>query len=85
MYPSVKGVTARANHELMAEFDNGECGVLDMKPYLDIGVFRKLKDPGEFNSVRVSFDTIEWNSGVDLDPEFIYSKCRDNQNYHQPT
>lgn len=26
--------------------------------------------------VRVSFDTIEWDSGIDLDPEFIYEKCQ---------
>jgi len=46
-----------------------------MTPFLELGVFRKLKEPGEFHGVQVSFDTIEWDSGVDLDPEFVYSKC----------
>ena len=26
--------------------------------------------------VRVAFDTIEWDAGVDLDPEFVYTKCQ---------
>jgi hypothetical protein len=75
MYPSVKTVTSGKNYELIIEFDNGECGILDMKPFLDMGVFKKLKEPDAFKDVRVSFDTVEWSSGVDLDPEFVYSKC----------
>ena len=46
-----------------------------MKPYLDFGVFRKIKDPEIFETVHVSFDTIAWKSGADLDPEFVYDKC----------
>ncbi len=23
----------------------------------------------------LAFDTIEWDSGIDLDPEFVYEKC----------
>lgn len=26
--------------------------------------------------VRVSFDTIEWDFGIDLDLEFVYAKCK---------
>ncbi|MBC8183021.1 DUF2442 domain-containing protein [candidate division KSB1 bacterium] len=32
------------------------------------------KDVSEFKKVRVSFDTIEWENGFDLDPEFLYEK-----------
>lgn len=49
-----------------------------MKPYLDFGVFRRLKDRNAFERVQVPFDTIEWDSGIDLDPEFVYDKCRRN-------
>ena len=45
-----------------------------MQPYLDFGVFKRLKDIQAFQQVRVSFNTLEWQSGVDLDPEFIYQK-----------
>lgn len=75
MYPSVIRVVPTDDYLLSIDFDNGEHGTLDMKPFLDFGVFRRLKDFTVFNRVRVAFDTIEWDSGIDLDPEFVYSKC----------
>lgn len=75
MYPSVKSVIPNEDYNLSIYFDNGESGILDMKPFLHFGVFRKLKDRSAFNQVRVVFDTVEWDSGVDLDPEFVYDKC----------
>jgi hypothetical protein len=76
MYPSVKKVHPNDNFILLIVFDNGETGLLDMKPFLDIGVFRRLKDKEIFKQVKVSFDTIEWPYSIDLDPEFIYQKCK---------
>ncbi len=76
MHPSVKAVVPSEDLTLAIEFDNGEEGVLNLKPYLDFGVFRNLADYGNFRCVRVSFDTVEWDCGVDLDPEFVYAKCR---------
>lgn len=76
MYPSVTAVVPRNDYLLDITFSNGECGVLDMKPYLDFGVFNRLKDSESFEKVTVAFDTIEWESGADLDPEFVYAKCK---------
>jgi hypothetical protein len=76
MYPSVKNVTPTEDYLLSIDFDNGERGILDMKPYLDFGVFQRLKEHNAFKRVRVSFDTIEWDSGIDLDPEFVYNKSQ---------
>ncbi len=76
MYPSVKKVTPSQDYTLFVAFDNGEEGILDMKPYLDFGVFQNIRDLGQFQRVRVAFDTIEWDGGVDLDPEFVYAKCK---------
>jgi hypothetical protein len=75
MYPSVVKVMPLDDHVLWVEFSNGESGKLDVKPFLDFGVFQRLKRPDDFNRVRVSFDTIAWDSGADLDPEFVYQKC----------
>ncbi len=75
MYPSVIKVNAAKNYQILVEFDNNENGILDMEPYLNFGVFNKLKDPVVFNTVRVSFDTVEWANGADLDPKFVYEKC----------
>ena len=43
-----------------------------MKPYLSKGIFRELKNIPMFNTVRVSFDTIEWDNDADFDPEDLY-------------
>ena len=76
MYPSVKAVIPKSDYLLDISFSNGESGVLDMKPYLDFGVFSRIKEYRAFQKVTVAFDTIEWESGVDLDPEFVYDKCK---------
>ncbi|WP_373500950.1 DUF2442 domain-containing protein [Desulfococcus sp.] len=76
MYPSIIEVTSGEDYLLSIVFDNGESGTLDMKRFLNFGVFRRLKDHDAFKRVRVSFDTIEWDSGIDLDPEFVYENCK---------
>jgi hypothetical protein len=83
MYPSVKRVVPQENYVLTIDFDNGESGTLDMKPFLEFGVFQRLKDHNAFKRVRVAFDTVEWDSGVDLDPEFVYAKCQGSKSAQQ--
>ena len=75
MHPAVISVECEDDYVLSVSFDNGENGLLDMKPYLDFGVFRKIKDPDIFKTAHVSFDTIAWESGADIDPELVYEKC----------
>lgn len=74
MFPTITHVKPSEDYVLLVDFDNGEHGTLDMKPILDFGVFRHLKDPEAFGKVRVAFDTIEWEGGIDLDPEYVYEK-----------
>jgi hypothetical protein len=75
MYPSITSVLAQDNYQLGITFNNGERGVLDMKPYLDFGIFQKLKETVSFSNVSVAFDTVEWSDvEIDLDPEFVYEK-----------
>ncbi len=73
MYPSVKEVVPHDDHTLAIIFENGESGILDIKPMLHFGVFQRIKDVDHFMRVRVSFDTIKWDCGVDLDPEYVYA------------
>lgn len=72
MYPAVKEVIAQSNYNLLLTFENGEQRHLNMRPYLEKGLFRDLLDESVFRSVRISFDTVEWENEADLDPEFIY-------------
>ncbi len=74
MYLPLKEVKAKESYILQLIYSNGEARILDMKPYLDFGIFKELKNEKIFNSVKISFDTIEWSNEADLDPEFIYNK-----------
>ncbi len=74
MPPHIIGVSAQEGFLLSLEFDNGEERVLDMKPYLNFGLFRALQNRELFQKVRVSFDSVEWPTDIDLDPEFLYQK-----------
>ncbi len=76
MYPAIVSVRPNQDFSLTVVFEDGVQGLLDMKPYLDFGVFRKIKSLDQFNRVRIAFDTVEWEAGVDLDPEFVRAKCR---------
>lgn len=76
MYPSVLRVVPNKDFTLDVVFDNGESGVFDIKPYLGLRVFQRIREYEHFKRVRVVFDTIEWDSGVDFDPEFVYDKCK---------
>jgi len=72
MYVAIKGVKPVNNYNLILTFSNGEKRQFDMNPYLNKGIFQELRDVLKFNTVRLSFDTIEWDNEADLDPEFLY-------------
>jgi hypothetical protein len=74
MYLSIKNVKPKENYLLDLTFENGENRIFDMKPYLDLGIFKELKDLKMFNTVKTSFDTIEWANEADFDPEVLYSQ-----------
>jgi hypothetical protein len=74
MYLAIKNVIPQDNYLLLLIFENGEKRLFDLKPYLDFGIFRELKDLSLFKTVKTSFDSIEWDNEADLDPELLYQK-----------
>lgn len=76
MYIGITAVKPLEEYRLLVTFENGERRVFDVAPYLDQGVFRELKSPNVFRSVRVSFDAIEWPNGADLCPETVYAESQ---------
>ena len=70
--PDVVDVRPKTNYTLHVWFNNGEQGILDMKPYLDKGIFRALKDESMFNTVRPFIGTIQWANDADLCPDTVY-------------
>lgn len=72
MNPRVKKVKSRRDYTLLITFTSGEVKIFDMKPYLEIGIFRELKDLSLFNSVKPFLGSIQWKNGQDLCPDTLY-------------
>ena len=74
MYLAITEVKPLKDFQLLLTFENGEKKIFDMKPYLEKGIFKELKNEDLFQTVKVSFDSIEWSNKADLDPELLYEK-----------
>jgi hypothetical protein len=72
MYHGVKNVKPLTGFKLYLTFENNEERIFDMNPFLNKGIFRELRDTVIFDTVHVSFDTIQWENGADLCPEMLY-------------
>jgi hypothetical protein len=66
MNPRVKSVKPNPDYTLVLLFTNGETRAFDVRPYLDKGIFRELKDPRNFNSVKPFLGSIQWQNGQDF-------------------
>lgn len=71
---TVINVRAREDFHLEVKFDTGETRVFDARPYLEKGVFRRLKDPAQFRQAYVAFDTVCWPGNLDIAPETLYDR-----------
>jgi len=72
MNPYVKTVRPIADYRLDLEFEDGERRIFDMNPYLDRGVFTRLRDRALFAAVRVVAGSVEWPGGLDLSYDTLY-------------
>lgn len=74
MNPRVTAVKPNIDFTITVTFDNGEVLLFDVKPYLDYGIFRELKDPRAFNSVRPFLGSVQWQNGQDFCPDTLYEQ-----------
>ncbi len=74
MYRSIISVDYYKDYKLILFFDNNEKKIFDALPYLSRGKFKELLNVEFFKRIKVSFDTIEWENGLDMDPEFLYQE-----------
>lgn len=73
----IKNVQTTDNYEIIVEFENGEKRVKDMKPYLDKGVFKTLKNKDFFNNVKIKFGTVCWGEDIELCADSIYEDSKE--------
>ena len=76
MNPRVKEVYPVEDYKLRLIFNNGEEKIFDVKPYLNIGVFKNLKNPGIFMTVRPFLGSIIWENNIDLCPDTLYMESK---------
>jgi len=58
MYWDAKVVKPLSDYRIYVEIEDGRQGIFDMKPYLEHGIFRELKDEHYFNQVDILFGAI---------------------------
>ena len=59
-------------YRLLLLFNNGERRIVDLSNSLKGTVFAPLKDINFFKRFSVKFNTVEWENGADLAPEYLY-------------
>lgn len=60
---------------LLCEFDNGEKGIIDIRPSMN-GALKVLKDQEFFKKVYVDHDagTVAWPVELHIDPDTLYER-----------
>ncbi len=64
-------------YKLRVGFNDRRVGVVDLEDTLRTdhrAIFRELQDVEKFKKFRVDMDTVVWDNGLDLAPEFLYGK-----------
>ena len=70
----VKEANYVSGYKLLIGFEDGTVKLIDLAAYLDGEIFEPLKDKSYFKTVRVNpdTDTIVWENGADVSPDFLY-------------
>ena len=71
---SVIRVVPRDDFSLELWFDTGDHRLFDVRPYLDRGVFSRLKDIKLFKQAYVALDTVCWPDNLDIAPETLFDR-----------
>ncbi len=63
-----------SDYKLSLEFENQEKRIFDVTPYLEMGVFRQLKDKNIFSRAFIDGGTVMWPGEIDIAPETLYDR-----------
>ena len=74
MYWDVKTVKPMRDYRIYVEIEDGRKGIFDLKPYLERGVFRELKNVQYFNQVGILFGAVTWPNEQDIAPETLLAE-----------
>ena len=77
MLVDVMSVRPLPGYRLELTFEDGKCGVFDVSPLLDKGVFKRLTNKAVYDAVRVENGTVVWPGDLDIAPETLYEECEE--------
>lgn len=66
MTPQIAKVEVLPEYRLYIRFRNREARMFDMRPYLDKGVFKELRNEAYLKKVRIISGGIEWPHDQDV-------------------
>jgi len=69
----VDSVQPGEDYTLRLRFTNGEVRCFDMRPYLNLPVYRPLENPGFFALAHTDYGTVVWPDEIDIAPETLYA------------
>ena len=76
MYWDVKSVKPLSNYRLYLEIQDGRTGIFDLRPYLNRGVFRELRNINYFNQVGILFGAVTWPHDQDIAPDTLLAEMQ---------
>ena len=70
----VQFVKPLQEYQLEVTFKGGERRLFDAIPFLNRGIFSRLKDVSLFNQAYVAYNTVCWPGELDISPDTIYQR-----------
>ena len=80
MLPRINNVTAVEDFIFSVIFENGEKGIFDLKPYLNLGKFIELKVDNNYKKFKLDDGVITWFNGLDIAPDTVYLSSKFDNN-----
>ncbi len=62
------------DYKLQVSFDDGVSGLIDLKTYIEHGIFSVLQNEDSFNKVYTNGYSIAWNDDLEIDSLAIYAE-----------
>lgn len=76
MHWDVTKVEPLPDYRIYVEIADGRKGVFDLKPYLDHGAFRELREVSYFNQVGTLLGAVTWPHEQDIAPATLLAEMR---------
>jgi hypothetical protein len=70
----VIGVNPLQGYQLQVTFDDGVSGVIDLKRFIENGVFSVLQNEDTFNKVYTNGYSIVWDDELEIDSLTVYAE-----------